>query len=208
VCLSEWRKMGYRIALWRDPEDAPIPCDMMLIGPYPGYHIAVNSLCREVMKHDMGASWLVTAGDDMTPDPSRRADEIAAECTTYFSGTFGVMQPTGDKWAASHPERICGSPWMGREFCRRMYGGHGPFCEEYFQLWGDEEMHEVCVKLGILWNREDLVHFHDHFQRGGKRPLSERPSWMVRNDECYQKLKPIFDRRKRTGWPGHEPLPI
>src|SRR5258708_96797 len=45
--------------------------------------------------------------------------------------TFGVMQPTGDSYGeqpslpSDHPmrgsyaTRVCGSPWMGREFCLR-----------------------------------------------------------------------------------------
>ena len=44
--------------------------------------------------------------------------------------TFGVMQPTGDRWGERNGiatiDRIAGSPWMGREFCRRMYHGSGP----------------------------------------------------------------------------------
>jgi hypothetical protein len=203
VDLSRWRAKGYKLALWRDTGDEAIECDMMLTGPYHGYHVAVNSLCKAIVAIDAEADWIVTGGDDMRPDPERAPAEIALECTAHFGGTFGVMQPTGDHWA--HPERICGSPWMGREFCRRMYGGNGPFCEEYPHMWGDEEMHEVCKAMGILWNRDDLSHFHDHFQRPQEHRINERPNWMIRNDNCYAKYKPVFDRRKRAGFPGHEP---
>lgn len=203
VALSQWRAKGYKIALWRDEGDEDIACNLLLSGQYPGYHGAVNALCREIIALDQEADWIVTGGDDMLPDPNRAPDEIAAECTAHFGGTFGVMQPTGDHWAS--PDKICGSPWMGREFCRRMYGGQGPFCEAYPHMWGDEEMHEVTKAMGILWNRDDLSHFHNHFQRDRKHSMADRPDWMVRNDSFYQKYKPIFDARKRAGFPGHEP---
>lgn len=158
TCLSKWREMGYKIALWRDVGDPEIPCDLLLVGEYKGYHNAVNALCREILARDPDAEWIVTGGDDMEPDPNKRAEVIAAECTEHFGGTFGVMQPTGDitAWSESHVDRICGSPWMGREFCRRMYGGNGPFWHSYYHMYGDEEMHEVCKSLGLLWNRSDL----------------------------------------------------
>lgn len=207
ACLSKWREQGYKIALWRDPEDEQILCDLLLVGTYPGYHAAANALIREAMVRDPEAAWFVTAGDDMEPDPNKRADEIAAECTAHFSGTFGVMQPLGDMkvWPNSRIDTICGSPFMGREFCRRMYGGRGPWCELYTHMWGDQELHDLALKMGVLWKRDDLSHQHNHFQRG-KCDMSKRPAWMVRNDECYRKYEPLFRERKRLGYPGHEPI--
>jgi len=202
--FAAWRAQGYQVALWRDPGAAPVPgVDLTLNGPYCGYHTAINTLCREILKNDPEADWIVTGGDDIFPDPNHSGPSIAAECTAHFGGTFGVMQPTGDPWA--HPDRICGSPFMGREFCRRMYGGRGPWCEAYPHMWGDEEMHDICLARGILWNRPDLAHYHRHFQRGPNR--AAKPAWMVRNDSCYEIFKPLFQQRKAAGFPGHVPIP-
>lgn len=240
MCLAEWRKMGYKIALWRDPGDPEIACDLLLVGEYKGYHVAVNTLCREILARDPDAEWIVTGGDDMKPDPHKRAEVIAYECGRYFGekqkvyrdeptmytdpdgtshssigrfpwSTFGVMQPTGDMkaWPESHVDKICGSPWMGREFCRRMYGGNGPFWHSYYHMYGDEEMHEVCKMLGILWNRADLSHYHHHWIREArekKQPII-CPDFLVKANAAYDIHKPEFAYRKAHNWPGHEPLP-
>jgi hypothetical protein len=205
-CLSKWRAQGYKIALWRDEGDPEIKADLLIVGEYQGYHHAVNALCRAIMALDPEASWIVSGGDDMCPDPKKCADEIAAECTAHFGGTFGVVQPVGDTWG--DPQRICGSPWMGREFCRRMYQGRGPFCEAYYHMWGDEEMHELCKARGILWNRPDLSHYHHHWIReaqASKQPL-KAPAFLARAIPCYEGLMPLYRARKAANYPGHEPI--
>ena len=198
--LSKWREQGYAIALWQDPDDPLIESDLTLVGEYPGYHRAVNCLCREILKSDPTADWIVTGGDDMDPDPNKRADEIAAECTEHFAGTFGVMQPIGDDFAGT--AKINGSPWMGREFCRRMYGGIGPWFEGYPHMWGDQEQYEVTKSRGILWQRKDLSHYHHHQSREGGPILL----WMQRNNLYHPLYRPLFEERLREGFPGHEPI--
>ena len=92
--------------------------------------------------------------------------------------TFGVMQATGDRWGENEPwaraqfpdapayiDRICGSPWIGREFARRMNQGKGPFWREYFHMFADEELQCVAQRLGVLWQRRDLTHHHEHPRR-------------------------------------------
>jgi len=140
----------------------------------------------------------------MSPDPNHPPEQIAAECSEHFGGTYGVMQPVGDRFGAVRS--ICGSPWMGREFCRRIYGGKGPFFEGYYHMWGDEEMCEITKKLGILWQRPDLVHYHHHGARekGLRKPM---PHWMRVANDAYMTYRPLFLKRKRAGWPGYEPLP-
>jgi len=211
--FAAWKAQGYKIALWRDQEPAPAVADMTLIGEYRGYPNAVNDLCREIFARDPECMWVASGGDDMFPDPNKSADEIAAECTEHFGGTFGVMQPCGDRWF--NPERICGSPFMGREFCRRMYGGAtyqkpGPFCELFYHMWSDQEMHEICLKLGILWNRMDLSHYHRHWirvQQEAKQKL-KTPAHLTKAVTCYESLMPLYKDRERKGFPGHEPLPL
>jgi len=196
---------------------------------YPGYAQAVNALIVEVMKEDPQAEWFVTGGDDVEPDLNHTAEEIARQCSERFanlnwpargtplsrsSPTFGVMQPTGDRFAGGSIDRICGSPWMGREFCRRMYGGRGPFWPEYTHCFGDEEMFEVTKAMGVLWQRPDLIHLHRHFQRESdaldsdavKRDIPEH--LIEANSQAHwAKYKAIFTERKRLGFPGHQPIP-
>lgn len=200
-CLGKWRKLGYKIALWRDPGDSPILCDLLLEGRYKGYHVAVNKLVREILARDPEAQWIVTGGDDIDPVAGKQAEVLARECSQHFQGTFGVMQPSGDTWCT--PNSFCGSPWMGREFCRRMYGGHGPFSEAYYHMYGDNEMWHVAKALGILWDRPDLVHYHHHWSREGK----PEPEFLKLACKAHGTLAKLFQERKAAGFPGHEPIP-
>ena len=237
--LAIWRARGYRIALFCDsPEelegricDAYI-CDMA----YPGYAQAVNLLVKGVLLADQNCDWIVTGGDDTEPDHNWRADDISDQCSEYFGNlhnaplritrdgvgnqrfsTFGVMQPTGDRFAGGSIDRICGSPWMGREFCERINGGTGPLWHEYIGFFSDEEMQNVAQRLRILWQRRDLTHLHCHYQRESRaidaravpKPMPifsdhlrnevyTRPHWV--------KYQALFNERKAANFPGHEPL--
>jgi hypothetical protein len=124
-------------------------------------------------------------GDDMSPDPDHEPTVIAGECADHFKGTFGVMQPTGDRWSNSQGEayadKVAGSAWVGREFCERTYGGEGPFWHEYWHMCADNELLEVASKLGVFWQRPDLEHYHDHWQseagtRRCRRSFGARPA--------------------------------
>jgi hypothetical protein len=239
-CLESWQKKGYFVAIQRDSETDK-GNSVLQWGeeiwihkrPYAGYPEAVNFLCRETLARDPEAAWIVTGGDDVYPDPTKTAAEIGAECSAHFglrrlngkltyscdASTFGVMQPTGDRWGANEPwalkmypdspayiDRICGSPWMGREFVARMYGGRGPFCEEYRHMFCDEELQNVAKLLGVFHQRPDLVHFHDHWGRKqGNVPIPQHLA-EVNTAAHWTKYKKIFDTRKAAGFPGHEPI--
>jgi hypothetical protein len=244
-CLKLWRERGYKIALWSDTRqdaEAKRPDWWQAnstdyhgsTDTYPGYASAVNHLVRCVLEFDHEAEWLVTGGDDIEPDANHSAEEIARECSEYFwhyfdaehrlptltieqATTFGVMQPTGDRYGAderhlgergsAYIDRVCGSPWMGREFCRRMYQGNGPLFEGYFHMGEDEELQAVATKLGVLWQRPDLIHFHRHWARKNK-DRADMPKFLERANsaEEWQKYKQIFAERKTAGFPGSEPL--
>ena len=133
------------------------------------------------------------------------------------SRTFGVMQPTGDRWG-DHGEgngavidRIAGSPWMGREFCRRMYHGSGPLYNGYYHNFADEELQNVAQKLGVFWQRRDLIHEHRHWARP-RGDVRDMPEWAAKiNDPAqsdWDKSKALFAARKAAGFPGHEPLEL
>lgn len=237
-CLSKWRAQGYKIALWRDKphiDDAAFIANTALLmhGEYPGYAQAVNRLIAKVMKHYPGAEWFIAAGDDTEPDMNHTAEEIARQCGEHFeqmvhrshdavmdcpvelwkTGTFGVMQPTGDRFAEGSIDRIAGSAWLGREFCRRINQGKGPLWPEYVHNFVDEELQNVAIKYGIFWQRRDLIHLHRHFMRESDKLTSpavkrETPEHLKAafSPEGWGPYKAIFDRRKAQGFPGSEPI--
>jgi len=162
---SKWKDRGYKVALFRDAGYPPVACaDLVLEGEYPGYAQAVNALTKEVLAKDWECSWVVSGGDDTDPDP-RDPNEIASECTLHFGGTFGVMQPTGDRFAGGSIDRIAGSPWIGREWCERANQGAGPFFPDFLHMFGDEALKRTAEALGVYWMRRDVTHFHRHFMR-------------------------------------------
>ena len=217
--VGKWRERGYRVALWRDPGDDPVTADLVLSGDYPGYAQAVNSLMLEVFERDPECNWCVAGGDDTEPDPSRLPETIAIELEWHFgqpvaeNHTFGVMQPTGDRFAGGSIDRIAGSPWIGRAFATRVYGGNGPYYPGYRHMFSDEEIKEVAERLGVYWMRPDLVHLHRHFMRKDDSldsPAVARsaPPHLIQwnSPEHWRESEAIFKSRKAAGFPGHEPL--
>lgn len=224
--LRNWADRGYRVAIFTDlGHEPPQSAERVIAGQYPGYAQAVNHLVSLVLTEDPDCQWIVTGGDDVHPDPNHTADEIAAQCSENFGsrdglgaslapGTFGVMQPTGDRWgddaaararwpdAPAMIDRICGSPWMGRSFCERINQGRGPLWPEYNHNWVDEELQNVAIKYGCFWQRRDLTHYHDHCRRNGG-PWAPH---LLGADADYMRFKPLFEARQRMGFPGSEPL--
>src|SRR5450631_4123476 len=109
--VALWQSRGYLVSLWRDPgAGVPENADAVTVAEYPGWAQAANRLIKEVFAGDSTCDWVVTAGDDTEPDACHAADEIAAQCSVHFrddsirtegldGATFGVMQPTGDRWS-------------------------------------------------------------------------------------------------------------
>lgn len=261
--LKLWRERGYKIALYRD-DYTDVPADELLVAlaGYPGYARATNMLIAHVLKYHADAEWIVTGGDDVEPDPNHTAEEIARECKRYFKNlwkgtfnddmepnrgdlsTFGVMQPTGDRWGEqrnTHPweswpdqplrcircgqeedspphahgayiDRVAGSPWLGRAFCERMYGGKGPYWPEYTHMGVDEELQAVALKMGVLWQRRDLTHYHRHWGRAKEghayAEAGSMPEFLKHANTAteWDRFKAIFAARKAAGFPGSEPL--
>lgn len=232
--LKLWRERGYQIALWRDDLDS---CDMhagVIGAQYPGYAAAVNHLVDMVIRADPKAEWFVIGGDDVHPDLNHSAEEIAAECRNHFKElsiemepaadnlsvtTFGVMQPTGDRWGENpnHPredmrsayiDRVAGSAWLGREFCKRVNGGRGPLWPEYQHMFVDEELFAVANKLGIYWPRRDLTHYHAHAGRVKNYTVDMIPEHLKKwtTSEHWKEAEKLFFSRRDAGFPGHEPI--
>jgi hypothetical protein len=211
---------------------------------YQGWARSTNLTIAVVLAVHPDAEWFVAGGDDIAPDPNHTADEIAAECSAYFGEwwgtasegykldylerfeayggeeahrTFGVMQPTGDRWMdrgdgkGAVIDRVAGSPWMGREFCRRMYHGAGPLYNGYYHNFADQELQAVATKLGVFWQRRDLLQEHRHWARP-RGDWRDAPDWAYKiNDPAqsdWDKSKKLFYSREAAGFPGHEPLAI
>lgn len=197
--FEAWRRKGYRTAALTDGEYQTIEnCDIRLHagdGDYDGYAWAVNLLCA--LPEVAEADWIVTGGDDVLPDEDASPDDIAHQCSEHFAGTFGVMQPCGDPCDAAV------SPWIGKDWRRRINGGRGPLWREYEHYFVDAELRAVAEKLGVYWMRGDITQRHEHWtrKRGGKRP-AHLERWATRHDE-YRRL---FESRKAAGFPGHGPI--
>jgi hypothetical protein len=231
-----WREMGYRVAVLRQGE--PIDCEVQIpTGEYLGWAPSVNILAKWVVEHDRHAEWIVTGGDDYEPDRTISPDHIGQDCVDHFwrvnghkadatpyDTTFGVMQPTGDRWGdtqlarrqygenrGAYIDRIAGSPWFGREWVKCAYGGNGPMWGEYRHMYADEELLEVATKLGVYWPRRDLIQLHKHW---GRKPgdefatMADCPDFLmqVNTEQHWNESYQLFNERKAAGWPGHEPL--
>ena len=225
-----WHAQGYKIALWIDSEDA-YPRDLNIADRwmvdagdgYPGYAVVTNRLIAAVFREDPEARWCVIGGDDVFPDTTKRADEIARECEAYFAekqqnlnaATFGVMQPTGNRWGesaqsidqygpecAAYIDRICGSAFLGREFCLRINGGRGPLWPEFFHMHVDEALFCVTEKLGILWQRRDLTHDHRHWANKPNATHDDCPEFLrkVNTKEHWAESLAILNRLKAEGF--------
>jgi hypothetical protein len=256
--LKAWQERGYMVAVLREPADGEADAEAVIaVGNYIGWAASINSLARFVFRNDSTCDWVVAGGDDYLPDPDRTPEDIARECSAHFQQagwvtqadyalrTFGVMQPTGDRWGegpcttcggrgitysrerygvvngfkdcadcngsgrSAIIDRICGSPWLGREFCRRVNGGTGPLHEGYFHNFADQELQEVARSLGVLWQRRDLVQTHQHWARP-RGDWADAPSWAKAINDPIQsdwdQSKALFAERKAAGFPGHEVL--
>jgi len=196
VTARKWQARGYKVAVLIDP-GKPIPeaPESVIEGDkvWKGYPHAMNALCACT-----GGLVVVCGGDDIDPDPLLDPLTIAHQFLERFPDTFGVMQPTGDRFGSI--DSCAPSPWIGRKFIEESYGGHGPFWEEYFHYFCDEELREVANLFNAFQARDDLTQFHDHWQRekGGKRP----PHLMQALDK-WKAGKKLFKGRRDKNFPGH-----
>jgi hypothetical protein len=228
-----WRERGYNVACLRQGE--PIDCEVQIpTGEYRGWAPSVNILAKFVIEHDPTADWIVTGGDDYEPDLSRTPESIAQECGGYFrkyvpwvngiacpeltDDTFGVMQPTGDRWGdtpatrkqygenrGAYLDRIAGSPWMGREWVKRAFHGRGPMWPEFFHMYADEHLKECAEKLGVYWARRDIVQLHRHW---GRQPgeefgrLEDCPDFLhqVNTPQHWHESQALFNKLKAGGF--------
>jgi hypothetical protein len=195
-CFSAWRDMGYGVASIRDQADLDL--DFLLTLPeWRGVWTATNTLAAHVLEQDPECQVVVAAGDDVWPDHTKRADEIAGEFVEHFHGTLGVMQPGPLNIDATH-KRLCWSPWLGREWCRRAFCGVGPTEPRFFHYFGDAYLQLVAERLGLLWECRHLAHDH----RNWKVLKSGRPLHLLEAANRWGRDKYLFNRLVAEGFPG------
>jgi len=136
-------------------------------------------------------------GDDIFPDPSRTAQEIGEEMVQRFPDLYGVMQPIGDVYGLTHKCAV--SPWIGRRFIETAYGGEGPYWPGYYHYFADHELQLAAESLGAFHQREDLVQYHDHWQR---KEGVRRPVYLQRAKREHRKDQRLCKERKQEGFPG------
>lgn len=189
--------MGYRVAVLQNRERGEIPADITVWSDdYPGWPGSVNRLARDVVPR--GAPVVVTGGDDMLPDPERPAERLLAEFRERFPDGLGVMQPHGDGFM--NAAMYCGSPWLGRGWIERAYGGSGPMPSGYRHNWADNELYWVSRCLGVLWSRGDVSQRHEHFTRTGE----PKPQWWATEVERRDRADvQLYIARSWQRFPGH-----
>jgi hypothetical protein len=170
----KWAEAGYGIAIWRDQPDAlsKVMSDvdaptMVLTGKYPGYARAINALTKEVFIRHPETLACVACGDDTDPCEVH-PDIVVAGLIERFGGTFFVAQPTSDRWSdALGPiiDRIAGSPFIGREWCRRAHAGVGPYFPGLTHMGVDDAIKWAAEREGVYVTLPDIGHFHRHFTR-------------------------------------------
>jgi hypothetical protein len=205
--LKEWRDRGYKLALLRQGD--PIRCDLSIgTREYLGCATSINILVRVILEKDPDAQWIVHGGDDYLPVMDRTAQQIAlSEKWIYMplGSTFGVMQPTGDRWNNGNIDTAAASAWMGREWCERINQGQGPGWEEYYHYYWDRELQEVAKKLGVFWQRPDLKQEHRHWSRLGN---SSMPEHLTEPTKRLEQDKALYESRLKLGFPGSAPWTV
>lgn len=201
--LEKWAAQGYKIALWCDPGQLrdDLTMALLLIGGYPGVWRAWNALAKASFA--VGADVVVLAGDDMTPDPNLNAQQVAERYFKHFPNGEGVYQPTGDKQGELingewNSRRICGSPWIGKEWALRAYSGEGPVNGEYNAFYADEELLEMAKHYRRLVQDDEVTQNHLHWSWGHL----PRQDYHQRNQQKWLKDKELFMARKAVGKMG------
>ena len=210
--LPVWRARGYRVAILQDRVRFEADADLIVReDEYRGWPWAINRLCQHSPIRD--ATVVIAAGDDMLPDPSRSASELARDYMSRFPDGFGIMQPTGDQFLNS--DTFCGSPWFGQGWMKRAFGGHGPIPRHYRHNWADMELHWVARELGVLWERPEVAQSHQHFARASITESATPPGQQTPDPPAYWANSvgrydiadaQTFSHRAWAGFPGAAPL--
>ncbi len=203
-CFAAWQSMGWdTFAVVEGDAEIANATGVFRQTEYPGWGESFNRLARVLNgRYD----FLATGGDDITPDPTRDAATIGRELSEHFGGTFGVCQPSADRWAWDKDgtrSPIAYAPIIGADFARRWNCRMGAFWPSYFQWFSDDELCRVTTAADLLWERPDLMFYHDHVSRDGR----QTPWYKAEKHPRWQGDADLFKARQAAGFPGHEPIP-
>jgi hypothetical protein len=197
-CVGAWKNAGFMPLLMLNQIPGakyPDGCGIIKKEMYEGYARECNLLCK-ILFEDARADVVVCAGDSIYPDPNVDAYAAGALFATKFPGGVGVMQPVYDKFEGSAGN--CWSPWIGRNFWKEFYGGHGPFFFEYFQFAMGRELHDVAAKEGVYYET-DAIHQH----RRDIARSKEVEFYKANNRDSYwDKDNALYRERKAFGFEG------
>lgn len=196
LIIDAWHDQGYKVAVLVNPphgghSDLSTADRVIVQDIWKGFATAANILCHEVL-----SNVVVVAGDDMYPDQSNRAQTIADAFEKHFNGFFGVMQPTGDRYGCI--DKCAVAPWIGRAFIDIAYGGKGPYWEDYFHYFADEELQTAAEQCNAFWQRRDLSQYHDHWQR---KKGTMRPEYLIDALSKHPADAKLFQLRKAAKFP-------
>lgn len=199
TAVARWQFQGYEAHVWVEGDAFPDPGAAFLhrADSYPGYWRAVNFLAQRAVND--GADIVVVVGDDMDPDPTRKAEAIGVEYATRFPDGFGVMNPVGDHLDGT--DRVCGCPWLGRGWVERAYRGRGSYWPGYGHFFGDTELQIIAQRHGVLWQRDDVAQFHHHWSRG--EPIQPYQQAAIRT--WWHADLELFTQRRDADFPDAEP---
>jgi hypothetical protein len=193
---ARWHDAGYKTAVLFDRgtrwERSPADRIILNCSDYLGFPHSINQLC-----HEVPGEVVVCAGDDVHP-PDVPPAGLRMIFLDFFPDTFGVIQPTGDKFGSIETAAVC--PWIGRAFIDEAYGGAGPYFEEYFHYFCDQELQEVATLLGAFKQLPEITQYHDHWQRDG----GERPPHLMKAKDRWEEDRDIFEIRQRHRFPECE----
>lgn len=203
-CFQAWLDFGVQVMILRQGVPLDLPISQYKVGFYAGWAVSNNHLIRTAMQADSRSNWFILGGDDYYPDLTKNAHQVMMECQEHFGGTFGVMQPTGDRYGDGYIDTAAASPWIGLEFCQRVYNGRGPMFEDYYHLYADTELQKVAEIYGRFWQRQDIKQEHKHWSRYG----NARPKYAEDLYGHYQERdKALYEARASANFPGHWFIP-
>lgn len=188
---AKWKDQGYDTAVLIEMDHTFSNVDHKLVNTtWQGFPVAVNRACHTFKDQ---YEVIVIIGDDILPDPNHRANDILEAFLAHFHGSYGIMQPTGDKFGCY--DIACISPWIGSDYIDTR---PGPYHTGYYHYYSDAELQDVATMYGCFQQRDDLIQYHDHWSRN----KLQRPKYLEPALGHYPLDKQLYHTRKRNNFPG------
>jgi len=193
--VEKWRELGYKVAVLVNPPFGPEDferADMVIVQEeWTGFPVAANVLCLEAP-----GDVVVIVGTDIDPDTSRTAQELGGRFLERFPDLCGVIQPTGDEYGEVQSCAV--SPWIGRGFIEKAYGGRGPYWPGYFHYFCDRELQAKAQAMGAFEQWPQVIQYHRHWQREAQ---PRRPRHLRTAKRLHSRDRAIFESRQAEGFP-------